>query len=141
MPGDTPVQKRFFDVMMHGCIPIMPTWPSNLPNQTTNWRPGMSALSQTFPFAPLHFHNDSQAGIDYINDVIVTFDGECGGPCARESMERVMGNLTELQRLRANVKKYAPLFAYGIQHNSYRNLDAFAAIVVNLRHQAATNLP
>ena len=136
LPGDSTVQKRFFDVMMNGCIPITPTWPSNTPAKNSSWRAGGPPISLAYPYSPVHFWNDSLAGINYLDDVMVTFDGECGGRCAKEAMERVIGNETELRRLKGNVKKYAPLFAYGLEENAYRHIDAFAAILVNLRHQA-----
>ena len=136
LPGDTTVQKRFFDVMMNGCIPITPTWPSIDPTQKSCWKAGGPPMSLAYPYSPVHFRNDSLAGINYLEDLVVTFDGECGGRCAKEAMESVMANETELRRLKGNVKKYAPLFAYGLEDNAYRHVDAFAAILVNLRHQA-----
>ena len=136
LPGDTTVQKRFFDVMMNGCIPITPIFPSIEPTENSSWKAGGPPMSLAYPYSPVHFQNDSLAGINYLEDLVVTFDGECGATCAREAMESVMANETELRRLKGNVKKYAPLFAYGLEDNAYRHVDAFAAILVNLRHQA-----
>eukprot|EP00541_Cyclophora_tenuis_P010542 CAMPEP_0116554386 /NCGR_PEP_ID=MMETSP0397-20121206/7565_1 /TAXON_ID=216820 /ORGANISM="Cyclophora tenuis, Strain ECT3854" /LENGTH=60 /DNA_ID=CAMNT_0004079545 /DNA_START=36 /DNA_END=218 /DNA_ORIENTATION=+ len=49
-----------------------------------------------------------------------------------------MANQTELQRLQANVRKYAPLFSYGLENNAYQAVDAFSALLVNLRHYVQT---
>ena len=131
LPGDSPVQKRFFDALLSGCIPVSPAF-NTTGGEQSGWMAGAAAISITYPFSRFHFGN--QGGISYQNDVMVTFDGECGARCAVEAMDRVMRNTSELNRLRSNVRRYAPLFTYGLDDNAYKNVDAFSAIIVNMRH-------
>jgi hypothetical protein len=133
--------KRFFDVILNGCIPLVPLfyessnalpYPSSHDNPT--WFVVTNVLA-TYPYAKdLQFRGDRVAGVDWLNDMMVTFNATCGAPCARKAMDRVLSDTSELQRLQGNIKKYAPLFCYGLEHNMYRHVDAFYALLVNIRH-------
>eukprot|EP00541_Cyclophora_tenuis_P019351 CAMPEP_0116542068 /NCGR_PEP_ID=MMETSP0397-20121206/819_1 /TAXON_ID=216820 /ORGANISM="Cyclophora tenuis, Strain ECT3854" /LENGTH=176 /DNA_ID=CAMNT_0004066053 /DNA_START=136 /DNA_END=666 /DNA_ORIENTATION=+ len=145
LPGDSPVQKRFFDVMRKGCIPLMPTWESFVPGKRSGWKKwdmSRPPIAVTYPFSNIHFfgqkEDNKEIGINYERDLIVTFDGECGARCARKVMEEIMANSTEMRRLQSNVRKYAPLFAYGLEDNAYRYVDGFSALLVNIRHFVKT---
>lgn len=134
-PGDTAQQKRFFDAMLNGCIPLVPAWESMDSTEfPSNFRYQFLSTQKTYPFHAGTFFGDKHAGIDYVRDLLVTFDGACGVPCMKDAMETVLANGTELERLQSNVRKHAPLFSYGLEDNSYRYVDAFAALLVSLRH-------
>lgn len=56
LPGDSPVQKRFFDVILSGgCIPLVPTWPAKQTGKLSGWAKGGPALEGTYPYSNLHF--------------------------------------------------------------------------------------
>ena len=136
LPGDHAVQRRFFDVILNGCIPVVPVWyrsrSAGWPSAHQKFGPSVSA---SYPYARgLPFFGDRDAGIDYVSDLMVTFNATCGMPCFRKEVEKVMANTTELQRLQENLQTYAPLFTYGLQDAAYSSMDAFAALIVSLRH-------
>jgi hypothetical protein len=136
LPGDLPPQNRFFDALLHGCIPLVPLFyeSSNaLPLPSTHDNPTsfvVTSVPATYPYGRfVQFHGDALAGIDWLNgDMMVTFDGACGAPCARQAMEQVMNNVTKLRRAQDNLKTYAPMFTYGLEQNMYQNVDAFYAL-------------
>ena len=50
------------------------------------------------------------------------------------AMDQVLSNTTELKRLQISLKDYAKLATFGLDDNMYRSVDAFAAMLVQLRH-------
>mmetsp|Transcript_12544 Transcript_12544/g.20888 ORF Transcript_12544/g.20888 Transcript_12544/m.20888 type:complete len:625 (+) Transcript_12544:44-1918(+) len=135
LPGDGCPQKRFFDVILSGCIPIVPIFtPSDEEGYPTfyQWSDRCS-IRRTYPFSKGYFFEDQNAGIDYMS-IVVTFDGFCGIKCMKSAMEEVMGNATELKRLRTTMKEYVGLFTFGLDENMYKSVDAFTAMLVTLRH-------
>jgi hypothetical protein len=135
LPGDGCPQKRFFDVILNGCIPVVPVFtPSDERGYPTFWKwSDRCSIRRTYPFSKGYFFDDLDAGIDYMS-LVVAFDGFCGIPCMKSAMEAVMRNSTELQRLRGTMKEYAGLFTFGLGENMYKNVDAFTAMLVSVRH-------
>lgn len=136
LPGDDAVQKRFFDVILSGCIPLVPVWePSDEEGYPTFFQyKGRSSIRQTYPFHRGTFFGDDTVGIDYLRDMVVTFDGFCGLKCMAPAVESALQNRTEITRIRQNLWKYSRLFAFGLGENKYRSVDAFAGMLVSLRH-------
>jgi hypothetical protein len=127
--------------MLNGCIPLVPRFYNSTnapgyPSSHDSKHPfARSSIPAIYPYSrELQFFNVDGAGLDWMNDIMVTFDGSCGALCARREMERVLSNMTELQRLQDNIKRYVPLFSYGLEQNMYHFVDAFYAILVNIRH-------
>ena len=137
LPGDTAVQKRFYDVLLRGCIPLLPVWNcSNDPPSLSAHQECGDSLTNSLAFARDNNNNSpSKVGIDYLRDVVVTYKANCGIWCVKQTVKRLVANQTELNRLFANAKKYAPLFSYGLENNMFRHVDAFSAIIVQLRHK------
>ena len=138
LPGDGPPQKRFFEVMLNGCIPILPLWDSNDRVNGTAF-PSLfhekeASARSTYAYHRYTFYGDDNAGIDYIRDLVVTFNGTCGLECLKGAAEAVLSNSDELARLRGNLRKYTKLFSYGMEGNAYRYSDAFTATLVSMRH-------
>ena len=138
LPGDGPPQKRFFEVMLNGCIPILPLWDSNDRVNGTAFpslfREKEASARSTYAYHRYTFYGDDNAGIDYIRDLVVTFNGTCGLECLKGAAEAVLSNSDELARLRGNLRKYTKLFSYGMEGNAYRYSDAFTATLVSMRH-------
>jgi hypothetical protein len=135
LPGDNCPQKRFFEVILNGCIPVVPQFEaSNEAGFPTFYRfSGLCSIRTTYPFAAGTFLNDMKAGINYM-DLVVPFDGLCGLDCMKPAMEKVLANATELHRLRSNLHAFSKLFRFGLGEDSYQAMDAFTAITVSLRH-------
>lgn len=135
LPGDGCAQKRLFDVILSGCIPVVPRFtPSDEKGYPTffNWMKRCS-IRRTYPFARGSFFDDPAAGIDY-ESLVVSFDGLCGIACMKPAIEVVMNNATEMKRLQDNMRRYAKLFAFGLDENMYQSVDAFSAMLVAMRH-------
>lgn len=131
LPGDGPPQKRFFDVILMGCIPLVPVWPA-ADGGVSFWRNGSASIRATYPFALGSFFRDDDAGVDYLSDLVLPFDGACGLACMKGAVEAVSPE--KLKQLQANLLKYAPLFSFGLEGNMYQSVDAFSALLVSLRH-------
>ena len=134
LPGDTANQKRFFDVMLNGCVPLVPVWPSFLQGQRSTFGPGGTSTGLTYPFHRGVYYEDPMAGIDYLNDLVVTFDGECGIPCIKGAVEKALSNQTEFDRKRENIRRFARFFTNGLEEQKYRFADSHAATLVTIRH-------
>ena len=137
LPGDATWQKRFFDVMLNGCIPLVPSFfPSNERDTKYvtfyRWR-GHPSTRTTYPWSKGIFFGDDDAGIDYM-DLVLPFDGYNPYPSLAETVERTLQNVTEVHRLRRNIMKFVQLFTHGLDDNMYRYADAFTATLVALRH-------
>lgn len=136
LPGDGPPQKRFFDAILNGCIPVLPMWWSlDRHNEYQSaWKEYGASIQKTYPYHIGTYFGDDTVGIDYRNDLFVTFNGTCGLACLKGAMEQAMANQTNLHRLQTNLRKYAQLFTYGLEENRYQSVDAFTALLVGLRH-------
>jgi len=135
LPGDGPAQKRFFDAIMSGCIPVVISFPATTdPGSPAWWK--NSYVNQTlsirvsYPFPKGFFAGSRGLGIDYPSLVVET----CGLECIKPTLERVIANETELLRLRQNLRRHASLFSYGLEANSHRFFDAFALVLTQLGH-------
>jgi hypothetical protein len=134
LPGDGCPQKRFFDVLLSGCIPIVPLYEKSAEEGYPSFfAEGSCSIRSTYPFARGTFFGDSSAGIDY-TELVVTFDASCGLPCMKGAMETVMNDRAALQRLRRNIQKHARLFAFGLGAEASQHVDAFTASLVQIRH-------
>ena len=134
LPGDDTDQKRFFDVMLNGCVPLVPVWPSVLEGHLSTFTTGGSSSEMIYPFHRGTYYKDPMAGIDYLNDVVVTFDGECGIPCIKGAVEKALSNQTEFSRKQENVRRFARFFTNGLEEQKYRFADSHAATLVTIRH-------
>ncbi|KAL3902482.1 MAG: hypothetical protein SGILL_010807, partial [Bacillariaceae sp.] len=87
--GDSPNQKRIFDVIMSGCIPVAMThhWLDEKTgmNLTSYFATG-NPLSSFMPFAKGTFSGYPNMGIDY-RELVVEVDAECGLECMKPTLE------------------------------------------------------
>lgn len=136
LPGDGCPQKRFFDVLLSGCIPVVPFHDKSAEEGTPSFfTNGACSVRSTYPFAKGTFFGDDTAGINYADDLVVPFNGTCGLSCMKGAMEAVIKNDDELQRLRRNIQTYVRLFAFGLgPKETNQRVDAFAASLVQIRH-------
>ncbi|KAL7536111.1 hypothetical protein ACHAXR_006921 [Thalassiosira sp. AJA248-18] len=132
LPGDTPPQKRFFDVIMMGCIPVVFSWDfdSNGENRTSWHQPGGQFIEDSYPWIKgsnsVHPRNE----IDYKSFVV---EVRGGVENFRPTIEALMQNYTDIRRRQLNLMKYAPYFSYGMGSDSHKHPDSFSKILESLR--------
>jgi hypothetical protein len=117
LPGDGPTQKRFFDVIIMGCIPVVLEFETDMASQSkTSWHaPGGHPVESSLPFAKHSNSISTENQIDY--DSFVVKIKEVGE--MRETLENLFRNHTEIQRLQLNLMKNAQYFLYGIGDDSH----------------------
>jgi hypothetical protein len=135
LPGDTVTQKRFFDVILSGCIPVVlkfrhPAYDS--------WHPfERSKIDNTVPFAhPLQYGPDLL--INYS-----TFVVQADSPKdLSQTMANIIMNPEELRRRQTAMARVAPILTYGLgPQNSHRYEDAFSMLLRGLKQHLDTRLP
>ncbi|CAB9504478.1 expressed unknown protein [Seminavis robusta] len=164
LPGDGPAQKRFFDVIMSGCIPVVfvsqrrqnldpsvakayPSWWSGMDNSI----PARQSIRTSYPFPKGFFLDQPSLGIDYSSFVVqITHDttpgrscdfscghkvnATCQLDCLVPELERIMDTPEELVRLRRNLQEAAVLLNYGMEDHAFETFDAFAVLLAQLGH-------
>lgn len=133
LAGDDCGQKRFFDVILSGCIPIVLRYSSDEQGWPSWFRQGACSIRRAYPFGRGAFFNDTNAGIDYTT-LVVEIDASCGLGCIKPTLENLMMNPDKIRRLRRSLMGAARLFTYGLEEESYGYPDAFSALLVTLRH-------
>ena len=136
LKGDFCAQKRFFEALLNGCIPVVPTYRNGTHGIGTHVYDETCDVASTYPFSRGSLTPGDGGGVDMLSDVVLTFEGEkCGYPCMREPMKRLLSNWTALQERQLRLREYALLSSFGLTDASYGYPDAFMAFVVALRHK------
>jgi len=149
LPGDLAWQKRFFDVILNGCLPVVLQFETpNLPGGKTWFLPENnramehSSVQQTYPFAKGAFPGASQEGplevVDYesfVVEVPMNRFQQKNVSGIMTAMERVLNNPEELRRRRLAMMKYAMSFTYGMGEDAHVYEDAFSKILSVLEYQ------
>jgi hypothetical protein len=139
--GDSPIQKRFFDVLLSGCIPVVMTYyrtpnSNNYQNATSYFAEGAVTVTDTYPFAKSTFDGRSDLGIEYSSLVVEIPGGclECIGPTLKNILSR-----PELLREKQNhLASLSTLFSYGMEGNFLKHPDAVSALLVQAKHYVST---
>jgi hypothetical protein len=134
--GDSPNQKRFFDALLSGCIPVVMAYTRN--NETSYFAPNVP-VSNYLPYARGSFHGEPSMGIDY-SELVVEIDEKCGLACIKPTLEALMKNKKELRQKQRAVVKYARILSYGLAENAWKHVDAMTAMLVQARHEIYTRL-
>lgn len=133
--GDTPGQKRIFDVWLSGCIPVVLEYDRSLEaGHPSHFEQGGSSIRIVYPFARGNFVGEPELGIDY-HRLLVPINGTCGVPCLIPTLERLLVEEPEqIQQIQTNIARVVSLFSFGMEHNALRHPDAIAAALVQIRH-------
>lgn len=133
--GNTPAQKRFFDVILNGCIPlVLQYYESHEAGYPSFFKPRGTSIRISYPYSTGLFHREPNMGIDY-SKLVVTINGTCGVPCLVPKLEDLLINHPEqVAQLQQRVSKVAKLFSYGMEQNALQHVDAVAALLVQVRH-------
>ncbi|GAX17776.1 hypothetical protein FisN_24Hh157 [Fistulifera solaris] len=133
--GNTPAQKRFFDVLMSGCIPVVIEYASSKEEGYPSFfKKHETSIRLSYPFAKGIFLDEPEMGIDY-HDLVVTVNGTCEMDCMLAGLEDLIINYPEvILAKQKSISELAQLFSYGLQNNALRYPDAVAAMLVQIRH-------
>ena len=136
LPGDNPPQKRFFDVIIMGCIPVVLAFETEMTSQSKeSWHsPGGYPVELSYPFAKYSNSISPENEIDYDSFVVKVKD--VGS--IRETLIGLLQNRTEIERLQSNLMKNAQFFLFGMGEDSHSYEDAFAKVVQSLEYYTST---
>lgn len=129
LPGDSPSQKRFFDAMVMGCIPVVLSFGSG---NTTSWYlPESYVVEDTFPWSRGSGSTHPEHEIDY-RSFVVEVSGGVGD--VKPVLEALLRNSSDIRRRQRLIMEHAPSFSYGMVGESYSESDAFSRILDSLRY-------
>ena len=133
--GDTPGQKRIFDVWLSGCIPVVFEYhESHETGYPSHFEQGGSSIRIVYPFVRGTFVSEPEMGIDY-HQLLVPINGTCGVPCLIPTLEKLLlDEPHQIQKIQDNIAQVVSLFSFGMEHNALGYPDAIAAALVQIRH-------
>eukprot|EP00584_Thalassiosira_punctigera_P024351 CAMPEP_0172574100 /NCGR_PEP_ID=MMETSP1067-20121228/136531_1 /TAXON_ID=265564 ORGANISM="Thalassiosira punctigera, Strain Tpunct2005C2" /NCGR_SAMPLE_ID=MMETSP1067 /ASSEMBLY_ACC=CAM_ASM_000444 /LENGTH=560 /DNA_ID=CAMNT_0013366723 /DNA_START=93 /DNA_END=1775 /DNA_ORIENTATION=+ len=147
--GDLPAQKRFFDAILSGCIPVVMAHRRAKnrrtgeyePCETSYFSPG-APLSMVYPWARGSFgERHPDMGVDY-SQLVVEIDAvDCGVDCIPKTLEKLMEDPVALRQKQYSLARYARLFSYGMGDDALRPVDAMSALLVRARHFVVHEAP
>ncbi len=147
--GDLPAQKRFFEVILSGCIPVVMAHRRAKnrrtgeyePCETSYFSPG-APLSMVYPWARESFgERHPDMGVDY-SQLVVEFDAvDCGVDCIPKTLEKLMEDPVALREKQYSLARYARLFSYGMGDDALRHVDAMSALLVRARQAVVHEAP
>ena len=134
--GDEPPQKRIFDVLLGGCIPIvLEHTPSFEEGWPSFFAPTSHSIRQTYPFSRGNFFNHTDMGVEFRDMVVALPADGCGIKCVVQTVEELLTKRPEvILAKQRNIAKYAALFSYGMEQNGLKYPDAVSAMLVQVRH-------
>lgn len=131
--GDEPNQKRFFDALLSGCIPVVMA--HYFREGTSYFAPGVENR-RVYPWAKGSFGEKfPEMGVDYSKLVVEINETDCGAmDCLPGKLEKWLNDPEALRQKQLDIAKYARLFSYGMQQNAFTYADAMSALLVRARH-------
>ena len=138
LPGDSTSQKRFFDSIMMGCIPVVLAFDTNQnpSSSATNvsWHlPNGYPIEEAYPWARGSNSTFPDEEIDYQSFVVEVSDGNVGN--IKSTIETLMNNPVEIRKRQRLLMKYSISFSYGVGKDSHEyEDDAFSKIIGSLRY-------
>jgi phosphatidylserine decarboxylase len=150
LPGDLSWQKRFFDVILNGCLPVVlkfdtPGLPGGKSWFLPEGEPGeIASVLQTYPFAKGIFGNRADLEIDYESFVVEipidTYNQE-NVTGILKTMEAILNNEEELRRRQRAMMKASVTFSYGMGYDAHKYDDAFSHILKAIRYYLDHEFP
>lgn len=132
--GDQSPQKRIFDSILNGCIPVVLSYNSSNEESLSFYAKHGDTIRQTYPFAEGNFDKWPNMGIDW-RDLVVSVDGSCGPKCILPTLEKLLSNHWDMLVYKQHtLAKYAKLFSVGMETNGLQHVDAVSALLVHARH-------
>lgn len=160
LAGDAPWQRRFFDAILSGCLPVVLTWTTpSYPGGKSWFQPEYKvygtkkkksnrrktySIQQAYPFAKGLFGDDDS------DDIAIDYDAfviECPGNQENETdvsslrltMEDLLLNRPdEIRRRQLEMQRVAVSFSYGLGEDAHRYEDAFSRIIRTLKYRLSS---
>ena len=151
LPGDGTAQKRFFDVIMSGCLPVVIEWkiyndtdiswfmPDNIPLQNNEWKFALTSHALTAPTSATYPYWNN---IDY-KSFVVRVPGNVHNISDMSHIlpyleNNILNNATLLRQMQLSLMKYAPLFSWGMGSDAHVYEDAFTELLKVLKQYVNT---
>ena len=149
LPGDGTAQKRFFDVIMSGCLPVVIEWsisngtdiswfmPDNIPLRNNAWKFALTEFALTAPTSGAYPYWNN---IDY-RSFVVRVPGNIHNISDMSHIlpyleSEVLSNATLIREKQIALQKNAPLFAWGMGDDAHAYEDAFTELLKVLKQYA-----
>jgi hypothetical protein len=142
LAGDVCWQKRFYDVIFTGCLPVVLEWTDH--NRSTSWRswfkPTGTPVDECYPFMKGQFGNDDSIEIDY-DEFVVRSPGNVSNKkdvsSIRKTMALLVKDTSRIQKMQLALMKAAQRMSFGLGVDAHQSNDAFAHILRALAHVVA----
>lgn len=128
LPGDSTSQKRFFDVILNGCIPVVLGFDSG--SHKSYYLPDGYPIKDSYPWAKGSNSTCKDEEIDYRAFIVEVASVESVKP----AVQALMRNASDIRRRQLLLRKYAPTFCYGLGGDAHKYQDAFSKILESLRY-------
>ena len=152
LPGDAPWQRRLFDVISSGCLPVVLEWNvSDVPGNKTWWQPPpynprfpeTFSPQQSLPFWKGLVGGDPDTEIDYESFAVripMEIDPPTSLSIVHQTISEFLANRTdEIRERQQNMRPYGLAFSFGLGRDAHRYDDGFARIVRQLKYYLATS--
>jgi Exostosin family len=145
LAGDLCWQKRFYDVILSGCLPVVLEWTD--PNRPEDWRTwftpsgaAVSSVEECYPFMKGQFGNDDSIEIDY-DEFVVRAPGNASNEedvsSLRLTMEQLGKDTSRIHEMQLALMTAAQRMSFGLGVDAHQSNDAFAHILRALAHVVA----
>jgi hypothetical protein len=146
LPGDNCWQRRFYDVIRNGCLPVIMEWPL-LNGGSRSWHaPESCPMRDTYPLAKGQLmlgrgYNNSRDDLEIDYDSFVVrapgnLENDSNMTSMLTAMQDVLADPVELARRQRNMMAVARRFTFGVGPNAHGTHDAFADVMKTLEHFA-----
>lgn len=132
LKGDLPFQKRFYDVSLSGCLPVVfttPSWDFKETNCNSWWSWASPSYVDTHPFARGGRTRRRGQSIDY-RDFVVEVSG--GSKNMIPTLEKLMKDKKKLRAKQEALGRHARKLVYGLDDDMYAEGDAFDELLGRL---------
>jgi len=135
LQGDLPYQKRFFDVVAAGCIPVVIASDSSGNNPHKSWfKQGSLGYNVTYPRAYSNFthtpDDKQRLGLIDYSEFVVEVDSAWSIVPVVESL---LHDTEALRSMQTAIGKVAKKFVYGLGDDMFTPGDAFDTILMQLQ--------
>ena len=143
LAGDACWQKRFYDVILAGCLPVVLEWTDH--NRSESWRSWFvpevdTSVEECYPFMKGQFGNDDSIEIDY-DEFVVRSPGNASNnedvSSLRKTMALLVQDTSQIHKMQLALMKAAQRMSFGLGVDAHQSNDAFAHILRALAHLVA----
>jgi len=120
LEGDMPFQKRFFDVVLSGCLPVVVAFPAAGGNPHHSWfKNNTLGYNFTHPFSSMIRYSEFVVQIDDLGDIVST-------------LHQLLKDPVTIRRMQTALGKVVSKFSYGLGRDFMAPGDAFDTLLLSL---------